>query len=448
MKQSPSDLTQDLLLAAKKAGADHADSLAVDGTSVSIDVLNGKLEQAERSEGFDIGLRVIIGQKQACVSSSDPRPETLSQMAERAVAMAREAPDDSSIALAAPSEFATKWDEAALEISDPAEEPSPEALEQDASAAELAALDVTGVSQVQVASAGYQRHGMHLATSNGFRGGYVRTSRSLACVAITGSGTEMERDYFGDSRVFQSDLDSPQDIGRIAGERTVQRAGARQPKTGSYPVLFDERISGSLVAHLLNAINGTMIVRGSSWARELLGKQVLPSQLSIIEEPRRPRVLASRPFDGEGIATKDRSIVEDGILRGWTLDLATAKKLGLESTGNAGRGTSAPPSPSAGNIRLNGGQATKEDLLRDMGKGLLVTGMIGASINPTTGDYSRGASGFWIENGEITYPVNECTIAGNLIEMLKAIVPANDAREHLSRVVPSLLVPNLILAGK
>lgn len=441
-----SDLTQSLLAAAQKAGANEADALATDGAVLSIDVLNGKLEQAERSEGTNIGLRVMVGKRQACVSSSDIRPESIGQMAERAVAMAREAPEDPSIGLAVAGEYATQWDE--LELADPSDEPSPEKLEQDACAAESAALAVSGVSQVQSTSAGYERRQTHLATSNGFSGGYSRTGFALSCVAITGSGTEMERDYFMDSRAFQADMDGPERIGRIAGERTIARAGSRKPQTGSFPVLFDERIASSLIGHLLTAVNGSMIVRGSSWARELLGKQVLPAGLSITEEPHRHRVARSRPFDAEGLATQPRDIVTDGHLQGWTLDLGTARKLGLKSTANASRHPSSPPSPTTGNIRLTPGQSSQQDLLRDMGTGLLVTGMIGSSINPTTGDYSRGASGFWVENGQITYPVNECTIAGNLIDMLGTLVPANDGREHLSRVVPSLLIDGMTLAGK
>lgn len=447
MKPSLSDLTQSLLDAARAAGADSADSLAVDGTSVSIDVLGGKLEHAERAEGIEIGLRVMLGQRQACVSASDTNADTITTMAERAVAMAREAPQDPNIGLAGADQLAGSWDAEALEMADPEAEPAPADLEEDARRAEAAALEVDGVSKVQAASAGYSRHRIHLATSNGFAGGYERTNRALSCVAITGTGTRMERDYYGDFRVFQGDIVSPEEIGRIAGERTVERAGSRQPKTGSYPVLFDERVASSLIGHLLQATNGSAIVRGSSWARDLLGKQVLPAELSIIEDPHRVRASGSRPFDGEGLATARRAIVQDGVLQGWTLDLSTARQLNMASTANASRGTSAPPSPSVGNIALTQGNTSREDLIRDMGTGLLVTSMIGSSINATTGDYSRGASGFWVENGEITYPVNECTIAGNLIDMLKTITPANDARAHLSRVVPSLLIQGLTLAG-
>jgi PmbA protein len=448
MTQSLSDLTQSLLAAAKFAGADGADALAVDGTSISIDVLDGKLEHAERSEGIDIGLRVMVGQRQACVSASDRRADTITMMAERAVAMAREAPEDATVGLASPDQLARALDASALELVDPADEPAPAELQEIALRAEAAALAVQGVSKVDSSSAGYGRRRVHLSASNGFSAGYTRTDAGLSCVAITGSGGEMERDYCGEGRIFQADLPSPEDIGRIAGERTAARAGARKPKTGAFPVLFDERIAASLIGHLLAAINGTAIVRGASWARDLLGQQVLPENLSIVEDPHRPRIAGSRLFDFEGLATARRAIVDGGVLTGWTLDLATARKLGLQSTANAARGTSAPPSPSVGNIALTQGSVSRDDLIRDMGTGLLVTSMIGSSINPTTGDYSRGASGFWVENGQITYPVNECTIAGNLIDMLKTIIPANDARSHLSRVVPSLLVQGMTLAGE
>lgn len=440
-------LTQKLLDAARNAGADQADALAVDGTSLSIDVLNGKLEHAERSEGVDIGLRVLVGQRQACVSASDISDMTMQAMAERAVAMAKEAPEDPHIRLATSDEIATTWDLDALEMADPSEEPDPAALERDAAEAEAAALAVSGVSQVSSASAGYGRHQFHLATSNGFSGGYGRTNRATSVVAITGEGAAMERDYAGEMRVFQADMPSPVEIGTKAGERTVAMAGAKQPPTGAFPVLYDERVSASLIGHLLGAANGSMIARGSSWLRDHLGDEILPAGLDLIEDPLRARVMGSRPFDGEGLATSARKIIDAGVLTGWTLDLATAEKLGMKSTANASRGTSSPPSPSISNVALTIGDKSREDLIRDMGTGLIVTSMIGSTINPTTGDYSRGASGFWVENGEIAYPVNECTIAGNLIAMLKTIIPANDAEPHLSRLVPSLLVDGMTLAG-
>jgi len=447
MTDTLSDLTARLLHAARKAGAGAADAIAVQGTSLSIDVLGGKLEQAERSEGIDVGLRVLIGQRQACVSASDTSEGTIATMAERAVAMAREAPEDPYAGLAGPDQLAKGWDMDALELADPAREPAPAELEEDARRAEAAALAVAGVSKIDSASAGYGRRAIHLAASTGFEDGYARTDRATSCVAITGAGDSMERDYFGEMRIFQADLPDPETIGRIAGERTVARAGARKPPSGAYPVIYDERIAGSLIGHLLVAANGTSVARGASWLLDAMGAPVLPAGLSLHELPRRPRAPGSRPFDGEGLATSERAIVENGVLVGWTLDLATARQLGLESTANASRGTSSPPSPTVSNIALTQGTHSRDGLVAEAGTGLLVTSLMGSSVNPTTGDYSRGASGFWIENGEIAYPVNECTLAGNLRDMLMTLVPANDARAHLSRVVPSLLVEGLTLAG-
>ncbi|PKP79935.1 MAG: modulator protein, partial [Alphaproteobacteria bacterium HGW-Alphaproteobacteria-2] len=283
--------------------------------------------------------------------------------------------------------------------------------------------------------------------SNGFSGGYARSSRALSCVAISGEGLAMERDWSAESRVFQADLPSPDAVGREAGERAAARAGARRPKTGAVPVLFDERVADSLIGHLLSAVDGTAIARGASWLRDALDCPVLPPALDLVEDPLRPRSPASRPFDAEGLPTARRAIVSGGVLRGWTLDLATARKMGFASTANATRGTGAPPSPGLSNIALTQGNQSRDELITMMGTGLLVTSLIGATINPNTGDYSRGAAGFWVENGAIAYPVNECTIAGNLREMLMRLTPANDARAHLSRVVPSLLVEGLTLAG-
>ncbi|MEX0318140.1 MAG: TldD/PmbA family protein [Ruegeria sp.] len=447
MTRTPEEISQALLDAARKVGAEAADAIVIEGSSVSVEVRGGALEHAERSEGTDLGLRVLLGKRQAIVSSSDSRPDTLTSMAERAVAMAREAPEDPFAGLAATDQLAGDWDADALELFDASPEPSAEALMQDALTAEAEAMAVEGVTQVSDAAAGYGIHRVHLAATNGFSGGYARTSRSVSCVAISGTGTSMERDYDGDSRTFQSDLRGAAEIGRTAGERATQLVGARQPATGSFPVLFDERISSSLIGHLVAAANGAAIARGASWLKDRLGEQVLPEHLSLIEDPHRPRIAGSRPFDAEGLPTRRRAIVENGVLTGWTLDLSSARKLEMTSTGNAARSVSAPPSPSNWNLGLTQGDKSRADLLRDMGTGLLVTSMIGSTINPNTGDYSRGASGFWVENGEITHPVNECTIAGNLRDMLKRILPANDARTYLSRVVPSLLIEGMTLAG-
>ena len=440
-------LTGDMLAAARRAGAEAADAMAVEGRQLSVDVLRGRLEHAERSEGIDLGLRVLLGRRQACVSASDARPETLAAMAERAVAMAREAPEDPGAGLADADQLASDVSAAGLDLEDPGAEPAPAALEEAARRAEAAALAHPAISQVESASAGASRRRVFLAATNGFSGGYSRTDHGLSCVAITGTGTGMERDWYGDSRLHAADLDDPETVGRLAAERTAARAGARKPPTGAVPVIFHERVAASLIGHLLAAANGAAVARGASWLRGRMGERVLPEGLDLVEDPRRPRASGSRPFDAEGLPTRASPIVRGGRLERWILDLSTARRLGLASTANAARGPSAPPSPAASNVALTQGEMSLEALMAEMGTGLLVTSMIGSTVNPTTGDYSRGASGMWVEGGEPRYPVTECTVAGNLLDMLRTIRPANDARPHLSRVVPSLLVEGLTVAG-
>lgn len=439
-------LTEALLDAARKAGAEAADALAVTGQSLTVDLRQSRLEQAERAEGTEIGLRVLIGGRQACVSASDTSVATIAALAERAVAMAREAPEDPTAGLADASQLSTIRDAAELDLCDPSSEPAAATLEAQARAAEAAALAAKGITQVE-ASATWSRREMHIAASNGFAGGYGRSSHSVSATAFCGSGTAMERDWAAEGRIYASDMPSAEDIGQLAAERALSRLRAVKPPTGHFPVLYDERVAASLIGHLLGAISGSSVARGSSWAIPLMGEAVLPKGLNLIENPHRVRIGASRPFDAEGLRTTQKSLVEDGVLTSWVLDLATGRKLGLASTANASRGTSAPPSPSTTCIDLTQGRQSREELLAQMGTGLLVTSMIGATINPTTGDYSRGASGWWVEGGRLSHPVHECTIAGNLKDMLRRIIPANDARDHLSIRVPSLLVEGLTLAG-
>ncbi len=447
MSQDLSLLAERLLEAASQAGAEAADAIVVAGDSLSIEVRGGALEHAERAEGVDIGLRVFMGRGQACVSASDVGATTIAEMASRAVAMAREAPQDPYCGLADPDQLAASWDAGRLELEDLDVIPTPEDLKAAALEAEAAALAVPGISKMDVAGASWSTSRIFLAATNGFSGGYGRSSHAVQAVAISGDGVEMERDYAFDARCHHADLENPADIGRLAGERTIAKIGGVKPPTGAWPVLFDERIASSLIGHLVQAVNGSAIARGSSWLKDSLGCQIMPKGTDLLEDPGRPRVSGSKPFDAEGLPVSTRALVRDGVLQGWTLDLSTARKLGMKSTGNASRGTGAPPSPSVTNLALTQGVKSRADLLADMGTGLLVTSLMGSSINPNTGDYSRGASGFWVENGEIVRPVNECTIAGNLSEILRGIVPANDARLHLTRVVPSLLVDGLVIAG-
>ena len=440
-------LTQALLAAAAREGADQADAVALEASAISVDVRAGGLEHAERAEGVEIGLRVLVGGRQACVSASDHSERTIAEMALRAVTMAREAPVDDTLGLADPDQLARDTDSRRLDLTDNAPEPDPATLQDLALRAEAAALAVDGISKVESASASHSQRGIWLAASNGFSAGYGRSSYSLSAIAITGDGLAMERDWAGESRIHASDMPSPEDIGRLAGERAIGRRGAKKPPTGAFPILYDERISAGLIGHLVSAVNGTAIARGASWLRNALGEAVLPPGFDLHENPHLPRHGSSRLFDAEGLPTAPRLIVADGILQGWTLDLATGRKLGMPSTASAMRSAGSPPSPGTTNLELTAGALSREQMIREMGRGLLVTSMLGASINPTTGDYSRGAAGFWVENGEITHAVNECTIAGNLREMLTRITAANDLPDWRAMRVPSLLVEGMTVAG-
>lgn len=437
-----------LLDMSKKAGAEAAEVIGLEKKSLNVNVLNGMLEGVERSEAIDIGLRVIVEGRQACLSSSDVREESLEKMVTRSLSMAREAPVDKDIVLARNDQLVSAQDLEALDLIDTEVMVEADRLEKWAIEAEVEARKVKGITQVQGSSASVGIIKSQLAFSNGFSQGYSRSGVNISCVSISGQGNKMERDYASESRVHISDLPSPSSIGQLSGERAAARFGARKPPTGNYPVLYDERVSSSLVGHLIGAINGASIVRGSSWLAKNLGEEIFPKNISIKECPLKARCSGSRPFDAEGLKTNTKNIINNGILETWLLDLSSSQNLGLESTGNAVRSVSSPPSPGISNISLIGGLKSRDYLIKEMGTGLLVTSMIGLTLNPITGDYSRGASGYWVENGEVKYPVNECTLAGNLKEMLKTIIPANDSKRHLSFSVPSLLVQGLKIAGK
>ncbi|MDS9466902.1 metallopeptidase TldD-related protein [Paracoccus sp. MBLB3053] len=441
-------LTEQLLAAARRAGADQADAVAVEASAVSVDVRGGRLELAERAEGVEIGLRVLLGGRQACVSASDHSARTIEDMAARAVAMAREAPVDDALGLADPGQLAHDTDSSRLDLFDHDPDPSPESLQEAALRAEAAAVAVQGISKIESASASFSRRHMWMSATNGFSAGLGRSGHGVSTIAITGEGTTMERDWAGESRVHGSDMPEPEEIGRLAGQRTVERRGARKPPTGAFPILYDERVASGLIGHLVSAANGAAIARGASWLRDALGEQVLPAGFDLIEQPQLKRMGGSRIFDGEGLPTAERALVRGGILQGWTLDLATGRKLGMDSTASAMRGVGGPPTPGVTNLALTPGELSRDDLIREMGRGLVVTSMLGASINSTTGDYSRGASGFWVENGEITHAVNECTIAGNLRDMLMRLTAANDIRDWRGMRVPSLLVEGMTVAGE
>jgi len=438
-------LAERLVSAARRAGADQADAIAVRSVSLSVDVRDGEVEESQRSEGDDLGLRVIVGHKQAVVSTNDLKGNGFDALAERAVAMARAAPEDRFAGLADPALLAHQFP--ALDLLDP-HMPDVALLETRAREAEAAALAVNGVTKSGGASASAGIGGMVLATSHGFRGATIGSRHGVSMTAIAGEGTGMERDYDFSSALHASDLEDARSIGRQAGERAVKRLNPRKVATRRVPVVFDSRISGSLVGHLASAANGGSIARRTSFLREKLGAKIFASGIDIVDDPLRPRGLRSRPFDAEGIAGRPLKLVEDGVLKTWLLDSATARELDLKTTGHAQRGVSSTPSPGASNLHLVAGNMTPEELIADIGDGFYVTDMIGMGVNLVTGDYSRGASGFWIENGERTYPVSEVTIAGHLFDMFASLKPANNLVFRYGTNAPTLRIEDMTVAGQ
>jgi len=439
-------LLEGLVTKAKAAGADAADAVSLDSVSVSVGWRLGKLERLERSEGGDLGLRVLLGKRQALVSSSDRSTAALDELVERAVAMARTVPEDPYAGLADPAELATSFPE--LDNCD-AEEPTAEHLLDMCRRAEDAARAVSGVTNSEGADAGWGRSAVAFVGSNGFSHAYAVTSSSLSASVLAGEGaTGMERDYDYASAVHLADLRAPEDIGHEAGRRAVRRLGARKVKSCQVPVVFDPRVSRGLLGSLSGAINGAGVARGTSFLKDSLGKRICAPGIRVIDDPHRVRGLRSRPCDGEGVATRKLALVEDGVLNSWLLDCRSARQLGMKSTGHATRGTASPPSPSASNLYLEPGEITVAEMIGDIPSGFYVTDLFGQGVNMVTGDYSRGAAGFWIEGGEIAFPVSEITVAGNLRDMLLNLTPANDLVFRTGVDCPTLRVDGLTIAGR
>tara|TARA_R110002110_G_scaffold66876_3_gene182766 strand:+ start:4130 stop:5491 length:1362 start_codon:yes stop_codon:yes gene_type:complete len=443
--QTALDTAAMLVERAQKAGAETAEAIVAEGTSLGVSWRLGKLEDVERSEGRDVGLRVFIGKRQATVSSTDISEAALAPMIERAVAMARVAPEDRYCGLAEAALLARDWPD--LDIDDTSVPPTAEQLAARAAQAEEAALAVKGVTNSSGAGAGWGRSGVALVTSAGFAGSYAGTSWSFSCSVLAGDGTTMERDYDFSSARHGDDLASATHIGRMAGEKAVRRLHPRKVKSQSVPIVFDPRVSGGLIGHFASAISGAAIARGTSFLKSELGKPVFTSGISIIDDPHMIRGLRSKPFDGEGVKNGRMQLIEDGRLTTWLLDTASARQLGLTTTGRAARGTGGPPSPSTTNLYMEAGCLSVRDLLAGIGQGLYITEMIGMGINGVTGDYSRGASGFWIENGEIAYPVSEITVAGNLKDMFLNLTPADDLEFRYGTNAPTLRIEGMTVAG-
>jgi PmbA protein len=437
-------LAERLLKAARAAGADAADAVAMRSVSQSVDVRDGAVEESQRAEGNDVGLRVMVGKKQAVVSTNDLSGDGVKALAERAVAMAKVAPEDRYAGLADASLLAKSFPD--LDLVD-RDLPDTAALEQIARRAEEAGRTVKGVSKSGGASASAGIGGMVLLTSHGFSGTYLGSRHSVSMQAIAGEGTGMETDYDFSSALHAADLDDPEKIGRTAGEKAVAKLNPRKVSTRKVPVVFDWTIAGSIVGHLVSAINGSSIARKTSFLRDKMGERIFAPGINIIDDPLRQRGLRSRPFDGEGVAGKRMALIEDGVLKSWILDSATARELGLTTTGHAGRSASSTPSPSPTNLHLEAGKLSPEALVKDIDEGFYVTDLIGSGANMVTGDYSRGASGFWIEKGQRTYPVSEVTIAGHMSDIFRAATPASDLQFRYGTNAPTLRLEGLTIAG-
>lgn len=440
----PLDLLNLALDAARRAGADAADALVAERSSLTVGWRLGALEDLERKEATELGVRVLVGQRVATAATNRLERAELERMVEDAVAAARLLPEDPWAGLARADQVARRWPE--LDLAD-AVEPSVEALMAAAAAAEDAARAVPGVTNSDGANASWSRSRVTLAATNGFTGSYRRTRHALGATVLAGAGTGMQRDHEYRQAAHRADLPAPEAIGRRAGERAVRRLDPRKGATARLPVVFEPRAAAGLLRHLAGAIGGEAVAAKRSFLKDRLGQAVFAPGVTILDDPLRPRGLASRPFDGEGMAAVPRALVEDGVLTGWLLDLATARRLGLESTGHASRGGAALGSPGPTNLVLRPGTATPEELIAGIEEGFYVTEMMGMGVNLVTGDYSRGAAGFRIENGTLAHAVDEVTVAGNLADMFARLVPASDLEIRGSIDAPTVRIDGLVVAG-
>ena len=439
------DRADALISQAKKAGADAADAIYVCDAATQVQIRLGNLEDVERSEGEEIGLRVFVGKRSATVSSSDMDPKILSALVGRALDMAREAPEDQYAGLA-PEELLLKADPHPIE-GDDGQDPEPEMLRELALKAEDAARAVEGVTNSEGGGASAGRSIVALATSHGFSGAYSTSGYSLSASVIAGKGDGMERDYAYDSVRFFEDLENPENIGKEAGERAVSRLNPVEFKSGAMPVVYDPRVGNSLLGHFVGAIAGSAIARKTSFLLESLDSQVFDSGVNIIDCPHRKRGLRSKAFDGEGLPTAKTKLIDNGRLTQWLLESASARQLGLQPTGHASRGVGGAPGVSVTNLHMGNGSVSKADLIKDIKHGVYITELIGMGVNPVTGDYSRGAGGFLIVDGEIGPPVSEITIAGNLKDMFKSLIAADDLEYRYSVNVPTLRTDSMTVAG-
>jgi len=443
-KPDPQSVLSRLIQSAKNAGADAADALLVESVSASVSYRLGNLEDVERAESADLGLRVFVGQRVAFISSTDFSPDAIDALPGRAVAMAKLAPEDKFAGLAPTDRLAKNIP--ALDLEDAAE-PSADTLIERARSAEGAALAVPGVTNSEGGSANFSRSAVSLATSAGFFGRYAGTSHGIGVAVLAGEGTEMQTDYDSASARHSGDLEAAEAVGKSAGERAVARLNPRKVPSQAVPIVYAPRVSNGIVGHFASAISGASIARGVSFLKDRMNQKVFAPGITIVDDPHRVRGLRSKPFDGEGVANARRALIDDGVLQTWLLDCASARQLGLETTGHAARGTGGPPSPSATNLYMEPGALSPDELIADIKSGFYVTELMGMGVNGVTGDYSRGASGFWIENGKLAFPVAEVTIAGNLKDIFVHLTPANDLEFRYGTNAPTLRVEGMTVAG-
>ena len=430
---------------AKRAGADAADAVLYYAVSSGVSFRLGKLEDVERSEGLDLGVRLMFGRRQASVATTDVSTDSLRGLVERCAAMAKAAPEDPYVGLA-PADRLAKPPYPDLDLGDYAE-PATETLKDRARLCEEAALAVKGVVNSSGAGASYGEGKKWFATSHGFFGESGGSNHSVSVSVIAEDDNGMETDYDYDSKTHIADCRAPEAIGKRAGERTVARLSPKRVKSQTAPVIFDNRLSNSLLGHLSGAVNGAAIARGVSFLKNKKGERIFPAGMFVVDDPFIKRGHGSRPFDGEGVAATAFNLIDDGVLTQWLLNSAQARQLKLETNGRATRGASGGPGSGSTNLYLKPGAKTPADLLKDAGTGLLITDMFGPQVNPNTGDYSVGCSGFWFENGARAFPVSEITIAGNLLDMYKNLVAADDLEFRGSTNAPSLFAGAMTIAG-
>ena len=440
------DQLEFLITRAKKLGADEVDTIIINGIALSSAYRLGKTERIERSEAMDLGIRVFKGNRQAIASSSDLSLSALKKVAERAMAMAKSVPEDPYCGIADRNQVANT-NMATLDLVE-SREPTIDDLTDRARASEEAARSVNGVTNSEGAEASWTKSSLLMSASNGFNGTREMTNSTLSVSVLAGEGTMMERDYDYASAVFSSDLPCPSKLGRQAGEKAVARLGPKKVGSSQLPIIFTPRVSGTILGHLSHAINGAAIAGGTSFLKDKMGKRIFPKSITIIDDPLRSRGLRSKQFDGEGLQTSSKTIIDQGELKSWILNLRSARQLKLSPSAHASRSASSPPSANVTNFFLESGDVSPSDLISANENALLVTEMIGHGINYVTGDYSRGASGFWIENGEIVYPVNEITIAGNLSEMFANVTAADDLEFKYGIDAPTLRIDGMTIAGK